>query len=264
MALPLVAILCCALGTVLVADDPVRSPGTVFSDCDQCPELVAVSAGDFLMGDATGTGLSNEGPAHQVAIPNAFAVGKYEITYTQWDACFSEGGCSHSPSDDNWGRGNRAVMNVNWSDANEYIEWISKKTGRPYRLLTEAEWEFVTRAGTTTLYPWGDDFGSGNAVCLSCKVGWVMTIEVGQVPPNQFGIFDTVGSRKEWVQDCWNRTYEGAPTEGSAWMDGDCTRRVVRGGAWYDSARFLRSASRAGAIAGERVPLIGFRIAREL
>lgn len=264
MAPLIIALLCGAPGNVSVADEPVKSPGAVFSDCDQCPELVVVPAGNFLMGDVSGTGLPNERPAHQVAIPYAFAVGMYEITYAQWDVCFSEGACSHSPTDDNWGRGNRAVAYVNWADAAEYIDWISDKTGKPYRLLTEAEWEFVTRAGTTTSYPWGDDLGSGNAVCLSCNVGSVMTIEVGQLPPNQFGIYDTVGSQKEWVQDCWNATYEGSPTDGSARIVGDCTRHAVRGGAWYDSARFLRSASRAGAIAEERIPIIGFRVARDL
>lgn len=253
-----------ALSLAAIAGEEIIAAGTVFSDCDQCPKMVVVPAGLFSMGDASDAAVPNEGPVHHVTIPSAIAVGIYEITYSQWDVCVAEGGCSHSPADDNWGRGNRAVRNVNWSDAAEYVDWISKKTGKAYRLLTEAEWEYMARAGTTTSYPWGDDFGSGNAVCLSCNVGSVMTIEVGQLAPNLFGLYDTVGSQREWVLDCWNSTYEGAPTNGSAWVMGDCGRRVVRGGAWYDSARFIRSASRAGAVAQERLDIIGFRIARDL
>ena len=246
------------------SDDGAMTLGALFADCDGCPEMVVIPAGSFLMGEPSKTGLANEKPPHEVVIAKPFAVGVTEVTYAQWDQCVSEGGCSHNPGDDNWGRGRRAVANVNWADVSEFLAWISTKTGKAYRLLTEAEWEYATRGGTTTLYPWGDEFVPGKAVCLSCDVGSVMTIEVGQLEPNNFGLHDTVGSQKEWVQDCWNSNYEGAPTDGAAWLSGDCTRRVVRGGSWYDSSRFIRSASRAGAVAVERLDIIGFRIARDV
>jgi formylglycine-generating enzyme required for sulfatase activity len=146
------------------------------------------------------------------------------------------------------GRGNRAVGDINVADVDEYLNWLSKKSEKRYRLLTEAEWEYIARAGTKTAYPWGEEFGTGNAVCLTCKVGSVMSIEVAKVPPNKFGLYDTIGSRYEWVQDCWNNNYDGAPTDGSEWIEGDCTRHVVRGGSWYESAKFLRSASRFRAV----------------
>lgn len=238
--------------------------GTVFSDCDGCPQMVVVPPGEFEMGTPSDAGLYNEKPAHDVIVPKPLAVGVTEVTFAQWDQCVSEGGCSHVPTDDNFGRGNRAVGDVNWADGSEYVNWLSQKTGKAYRLPTEAEWEYFARAGTKTLYPWGDEFLPGKAVCLTCKVGSVMTIEAGKLEPNGFGLYDTVGSQKEWVQDCWNKGYENAPADGTAWLTGDCSRRVVRGGAWYDSAKFIRSASRAGAVAQERVGLIGFRVVRDL
>ncbi len=241
-----------------------QEAGSTFKDCDACPTMVVVAAGSYRMGDLAGTGLPSELPVRHITIPSPLGVGIYEITYAQWDICASEGGCKHIPADDNWGRGDRALAYVNWDDASQYIGWLSQKSGKTYRLLTEAEWEYVARAGTESLYPWGNELGAGNAVCLSCGVGSVMTIEVGQLPANHFGLYDTVGSQKEWVQDCWNVTYQGAPTDSSAWIEGDCTRRVVRGGSWYDSARFIRSASRAGAVLPERLDIIGFRVVRQL
>jgi len=258
------SVLWCAANVATVAEDTKTQPGSTFRDCARCPEMVVVPASSFLMGDLSGRGLHTERPSHRVTIPQPFAVGLYEVTYGQWDVCVAEGGCTHSPSDQNWGRGNRAVDNVNWADAMQYVDWISQKSGKRYRLLTEAEWEYMARAGTTTAYPWGEELGSGNAVCLSCKVGSVMTIEVGQLPPNDFGIYDTVGSRREWVQDCWNSSFEGAPADGSPWTAGDCSRRVVRGGSWYGSARYLRSARRESALVQERDPWTGFRLARDL
>lgn len=251
----------CAVGP---SPATAQEVGSTVTDCETCPTMIVVPAGTFRMGDLAGSGLHNEQPVHEVGISSSFAVSTTEITYAQWDSCVADGGCTHEPTDDNWGRGNRAVAYVNWDDAGEYLAWLSAKSGKEYRLLTEAEWEYAARAGTETIYPWGDALGAGNAVCLSCEVGSVMTIEVGKTPANNFGLFDTVGSQKEWVQDCWNLGYDGAPSDGSAWTSGQCNRRVVRGGAWYDSARFIRSASRAGAVLQERLDIIGFRVARDL
>ena len=233
-------------------------------DCEDCPEMVIVPAGVFQMGNLSGNGLENENPPREVSIDSPFAVSISEITYAEWDACVKDEGCTHVPSDDNWGRCKRAVGYVSWLDANEFVEWISEKSGHRYRLLSEAEWEYMARAGTSKEYPWGDEFEKGKAVCLSCGVGSVMTIEVSQLPPNGFGIYDTVGSQKEWVQDCWNNDHESAPANSVARTDGDCNRRVVKGGSWYDTARFIRSASRAGPPIKSREDVIGFRVARDL
>lgn len=260
----LLAFLLGAVGAVSAWPVAAQDVGSIFIDCEICPTMVVVPAGTFRMGDLAGSGLVNERPVHEVRIPHAFAVSTTEITYAQWDACVADGGCTHVPADDNWGRGNRAVAYVSWDDAADYLAWLSGKSGKQHRLLTESEWEYVTRAGTETLYPWGDEVGAGKAVCLSCDVGSVMTIEVGKTPSNNFGLYDTVGSQKEWVQDCWNLSYDGAPADGSAWMSGQCDRRVVRGGSWYDSAKFIRSASRASGVSKERQDVIGFRIARDL
>jgi formylglycine-generating enzyme required for sulfatase activity len=248
----------------IVLDAHAQKVGSKFRDCDACPFMTVVPAGKYRMGDLTGTGLHNETPAHDVIIPRAFAVGIYEIAYLEFDACVADGGCKHKPNDANWGRGKRAVASVSWNDAGQYVDWLSKKTGKKYRLLTEAEWEYAARAGTKTRYPWGDELGQGNAACLSCGAGSVMTLQAGQLPPNAFGLHDMVASRKEWVQDCWNSSYAGAPSDGSAWLQGQCKRRVLRGGSWYDSARFIRSASRAGAVLQEREDQYGFRVAREI
>ena len=249
-----------ALGSQLQA----QPSGSSFEDCEACPTMVVIPAGSYQMGDLSGTGLPAELPVHPVTITRAFAVGRTEITFTQWDACIADNGCTHVPSDGNWGRGNRAVGNVSWEDAAQYVEWLSRKSGKQYRLLTESEWEYATRAGTSTVYPWGNELGTGNAICLSCGVESAMNSEVAQVSANDFGIFDMIGSVKEWVQDCYSTSYEGSPDDGSAWIDGDCDRRVVRGGAWYDSARYIRSASRAGAVAKSREEIIGFRVARDV
>jgi formylglycine-generating enzyme required for sulfatase activity len=263
-ALLWVGILWWPLSNSPVANAEDKPPGSTIQDCDKCPKLVVVPTGSFLMGDLADRGLPNEKPVHRVTISRSFAVGLTEITYAQWDECVTEGGCRYSPSDDNLGRGNRAVGKVNVADVKEYLNWLSKKSGRRYRLLTEAEWEYVTRAGTKTAYPWGEEFGTGHAVCASCKVGSVVSIEVAKVPPNKFGLYDTIGSRHEWVQDCWNNNYDGAPTNGSAWAKGDCSRHVIRGGSYYEPAKFLRSATRFGMVVQTRNKKVGFRVARDL
>ena len=253
-------IVACALGlTAAVA----QTVGERFRDCGACPMMIVVPAGTYRMGDLKGSGIYNEKPAHTVTIPRPFAVGIYEVTFEQYDVCVSDGACKHTPSDSNWGRGNRPVWGVSWNDAIQYIRWLSQKSGKKYRLLTEAEWEWAARASTKTVYPWGDRLGKGNAVCLSCGVGSIMTKKAGQLPPNKFGLYDMIGSRKEWVQDCWHATHKDAPVNGSARTDGNCSRRVARGGSWYDGARFLRSASRVGAVPGERDDQYGFRVARD-
>ena len=220
--------------------------GSVFRDCEQCAEMVVVPAGRFRM--AVGYR-----EAHGVTIASPFAVGRYEVTFAEWDACVAAGGCTHRPDDEGWGRGIRPVINISWEDAQEYMRWLSRETGKPYRLLSETEWEYVARAGTTTEYWWGNEADHAHAnygkdeCCEGMAAGadrWVNTSPVGNFKANAFGLFDTAGNVFEWVEDCWNEHYNGAPADGSAWMSGDCDRHVVRGGSWYSFPGDIRSAYR--------------------
>ena len=197
--------------------------------------MVVVPAGSFMMGslptekdrDAA------EGPQHIVTIAKPFAVAKFELTFDEWDTCVAYGDCPQGVSDGGWGRGQQPVIFVTWDDAQRYAAWLSKMTGKPYRLLTEAEYEYATRAGTTTAYPWGNDIGKNNANCNGCGSKWdnQQTAPVGSFKPNAFGLYDMVGNVFEWVEDCVHANYDGAPTDGSAWIEGGlCTYRLDRGG----------------------------------
>ena len=242
-------------------------------DCEQCPEMVVVPAGRFRMGDLSGGGRSDERPVHQVTIDYPFAVGKYEVTFAEWDACVAAGGCTHRPDDEGDGRGTRPVLNVSWNDAQEYLTWLSRETGQSYRLLSEAEWEYVARARTTTKYWWGNKADHAHAnygkdECCEGEVAgadrWKYTAPVGSFEPNAFGLFDTAGNVWEWVADCRNDSYAGAPADGSAWTSGNCDMRVVRGGSWGFDPRHLRIAGRNWSDPGDRYAETGFRVARTL
>ena len=164
--------------------------------------MVAVPEGTFMMGSNSDAAYSDEKPVHEVTIPYRFAVGKYEVTFREWDACVADGGCSHRPSDEGWGRGSRPVIYVSWHDAKEYVKWLSRKTGEAYRLLSESEWEYVARAGTTTAYHFGSSISPGQANYLS-NIG--KTVAVGSYQPNAFGLHDVHGNVWEWVEDCCSR-----------------------------------------------------------
>ena len=243
-----------------------------FRDCDQCPEMVVVPAGRFRMGDLSGEGPSHERPVHEVTIAAPFAVGKYEVTFAEWDACVAAG-CTHQPDDEGWGRGTRPVINVSWDDAQEYVRWLSRKTGKTYRLLSETEWEYVARAGTTTKYWWGNkadhdyaNYGKDEC-CEGMAAGadrWVNTAPVGSFKANAFGLFNTAGNVWEWVEDCWNKNYNGAPSDGSAWTSGNCDLRAARGSSWVFGPGDLRSADRGRTDTGYRGTVSGFRVARTL
>ena len=228
--------------------------------------MVVIPAGSFRMGCVSGVDcFDDEQPIHQVTIPQALAVSKYEVTFAEWDACVSAGGCSHRPNDA-WGRGRRPVMRVSWDDVRGYVRWLSQQTGATYRLLSEAEWEYAARAGTSSAYSWGNQIGSGRANCDGCGSQWdkSQTAPVGSFSPNAFGLHDMHGNLWKWVQDCWNESYSGAPSNGSAWQSGDCSRRVLRGGSWSGRPRDLRSAYRDWSPSDNRINLNGFRVARTL
>jgi len=240
-----------------------RTPGTEFKDCAECPAVITVPAGGMTMGSATSEAGRDrdESPQHRVTIPDAFAVGKYEVTFAEWDACAADGGCNgYRPSDEGWGRGTRPVIHVSWNDAQAYIAWLRQKTRQPYRLLSEAEWEYAARAATVSAYYWGPRASTANAKYNS-RDG---TAPVGTYAPNSFGLYDMSGNVSEWAADCMNASYGGALSNGRPWLEGDCDLRALRGGAWNSGPNNLRSANRDFDAAGFRVFRNGFRVGRQL
>ena len=262
-------------GNERVKPMPRDPTGKEFQDCGTCPRMVKVPPGTFLMGSPPSEEdrSDREGPQHQVMISNPFAVGKFEVTFREWDACVSEGGCSHRPDDEGWGRGNRPVINVSGKDAQQYVSWLSRKTGEQYRLLSESEWEYVARAGTTGPFHFGSTistkqanfngnytYGGGSKGIFREK-----TVSVGSFPANSFGLHDVHGNVWELVEDCWRENHQGAPSDGSAWEKGFfCWRRVLRGGSWYSQPWVLRSAYRYRGDGRGRYNFVGFRVARTL
>ena len=264
----------------------------VFRDCPACPSMVEIPPGSFMMGSpATERGRDDdEGPRHRVTIASPFAVGVYEVTFAEWDACMAGGGCRDVV---NYGRerGTHPVTGGSWEDAQGYVRWLSRETGQRYRLLTEAEWEYVARAGTETSRYWGEStsvqcrYANGSDVSFAqriregglrrgdstrvdvdvrCDDGFSGAAPVGSYEPNAFGLYDVLGNMSEWTEDCWNETYAGAPTDGRAWRSGDCSRRVSRGGSWVSRPDNLRSASRDGRRAVIPFDGIGIRLARTI
>ncbi len=258
------------LGPLTAAQEQALKPAGTFQECSKCPVMTVAPSGSFFMGSPTtepGRD-SDEGPQHPVTIGAQFAVGRYAVTFDEWQACVADGGCNgYKPSDQGWGGGRRPVINVSWTDASMYVAWLAKKTGKPYRLLSEAEYEYVTRAGATTAYPWGDTIGKNNANCNGCGSQWdnKQTAPVGSFAANGFGLYDTVGNVWEWTQDCNHDSYSGAPTDGSAWSKGgDCGSRILRGGAFDNYPKVVRSADRTGLNTDIRSNDFGFRVARTL
>ena len=243
-------------------------PLASFRECAKdCPEMIVVPAGEFTMGSpATEEGRhADEGRQHIVTIARPFAVSKFDVRFADWDACVSVGGC-RQVTDGGMGRDTKPVINVTWDDAQGYVAWFSKMTGQSYRLLSEAEWEYAARAGSTTAYYWGDDIGKGNANCNGCGSKWdnQQTSPVGSFAGNQFGLYDMAGNVWQWVQDCYHDDYNGAPEDGSAWNSGDCSRLVVRGGSRDFDPLALRAASRYWYSTVFRYSGLGFRVGRTL
>jgi formylglycine-generating enzyme required for sulfatase activity len=231
--------------------------------------MIVVPAGSFMMGspETEKDRAEDECPQHRVTIDKPFAVSKFELTFAEWDACVAHGDCARGVSDSGWGRGRHPAISVSWDDAQSYVAWLSRITGKEYRLLSEAEYEYAARAGTQTVYPWGDDIGKGNANCGACGSQWdgKRTAPVGSFAANGFGLYDMVGNVFEWVEDCYHNSYNGAPADGIAWTVGDCGgRRVVRGGSWISVPQDLRSADRGRYYTGYRNGNLGFRLGRTL
>jgi formylglycine-generating enzyme required for sulfatase activity len=253
--------------------------GQVIRDCpDACPEMVLVPAGEFSMGSPpTEDGRDPpEGPLHKVRIARSFLVGKYDVTVGQYSRFIAE---THHDNGDtcnemvhlDWRNpgfpqeDSSPVVCVNFVDAQAYAAWLSKRTGHAYRLLSEAEHEYVNRAGAITAFWWGPSVGVNNANCAGCGSPWdrKRTSPVGSFAPNPFGLYDTTGNVYVWVSDCWNDTYDAAPDDGSPNLKGDCTRRGLRGGGWGSGVAHVRAAFRLADPSGARHDNMGFRVARD-
>lgn len=259
-------------------------PGWVFRDrradgaeCPECPELVVVPAGSFTMGSPEAETAfeqvpaeyaNRERPQRPVTIAAAvgtaaFALGRYEVTFEEWDACTAAGGCNgYRPHDQGWGRDRRPVINVSWNDAQAYVRWLSQRTAQRYRLPSEAEWEYAARAGTVMARYWGDGITPAQANYRDSGING--TVEVGRYPANPFGLYDMLGNVWEWVEDCWNGGYQAAPADGSARSTGECNLRALRGASWFNFPGFLRAAFRDRNDTGYRNSNNGFRVARTL
>lgn len=241
------------------------------------PEMVSIPAGQFRMGDLSGDMNGYWKPVHQVTITNSFALGKYEVTFTEYDA-FARATYRSLPKDQGWGRGKRPVIYVSWEDATAYAKWLSKETGKQYRLPSEAEWEYAARAGSTTKHHFGNEERElceyANGADQSTDYGWrnkacddgygKKTAPVGSFLPNQSGLYDMHGNVYEWVEDCYHDSYQGAPTNGSAWTNGNCGFGVLRGGTWLSGPAGLRSAVRGRNSRANRDFSNGFRLAQNL
>lgn len=280
-------------------------PGDIFWDCYVCPKLIVVPAGEFNMGAQYAEGGDNEMPIHRVRIRYKFAIGRYEVTRSEFKAFVAatgyktDGPCRYLDLDQsnwtNWEESDLAsyrypwfpqtddhpVVCVNWHDAKAYVAWLTRRTGKIYRLPSEAEWEYAARGGAPTLYHFGTSYGDlcayGNGADAEfpfksrnprnddCVDGqpWG-TARAGSYRPNAFGLYDTIGNAKEWLEDCWNGNYNGAPVDGTPWKMGECRTRVVRSGSWLNDPRYLRPASRLRTYIGYRKYDHGFRVARSL
>ena len=248
-----------ACGKEAPAPAAALAAAKAFKDCADCPEMVAIPAGSFLMGSKVDPFASQptpyEQPQHLVTI-KAFAIGKYEVTQEQWFTVMG-----NQPS--NFKGRTLPVEMVSWSDAQEFVKKLSEKTGKNYRLPSEAEWEYAARARSQTAYSFGDNEGElGRFGCFNQNSKGT-THPVGEKQVNSFGLHDMHGNVWEWTQDCWNGDYTNAPADGSAWISGDCSRRVVRGGSCANNPQILRSASRSRLTSAVRNYFIGFRVARD-
>ena len=219
------------------------------------PETLPLRGGTFAMGS---NDENSEKPVHQVTI-KPFAIGKFPVSIQEWNACATAKACGFVAS----GKDDAPVTNVSWTDAKQYVAWLAETTGKPYRLPTEAEWEYAARGGTQTKYWWGDQFQPGAANCKNCTdiAATEQPIKVGSLKPNPFGLYDMGGGVDQWVEDCWHKNYQGAPADGSAWVETQCPSHVMRSGSWRTDASYVRPSNRDSYDTNVRYPTHGFRVA---
>lgn len=261
------------------AEEQALKAGDEFRECKDCPLMIVIPAGSFMMGspETEPDRDSDEGPQVQVTIPKPFAAGRLEVSFTEWEACLADGGCNgHRPSDLGWGRLKQPAIIMSWEDARAFVSWLSLKTGRPYRLLSEAEWEYAARGGSDQAFWWGPGVSTrqanydGSLTYAGGAPGEFRhrTMPVDSFEPNPFGLYNVHGNVWEWVEDCYQKRYRDLPEEtrltGVAWSPAACEFRVFRGGSWTDAPNVLRAANR-----GRYEPFIrntssGFRVGRTL
>ncbi|NOJ45223.1 SUMF1/EgtB/PvdO family nonheme iron enzyme [Bradyrhizobium archetypum] len=219
------------------------------------PETISLRGGSFAMGSNEDI---SERPVRQVTI-KPFAMGKFPVTVREWNACAAAKACGFTAI----GKDDAPITNVSWSDAKQYVAWLAQATRKPYRLPSEAEWEYAARGGTQTRYWWGDQFQPGAVNCRNCSdiPASEQPARVGSLKPNPFGLFDMGGSVDQWVEDCWHKNYQGAPTDGSAWVENDCSSHVIRSGSWRKDSNYARTSNRGSYDTNVRYPTHGFRVA---
>ncbi len=218
------------------------------------PEIIAIRGGSFAMGSNDDP---TERPVHQVTI-KPFSIGKYPVTVQQWNECAAAKVCGFTAI----GKDDAPISNVSWTDAQQYVAYLAQATKKPYRLPSEAEWEYAARGGTQSKYWWGDKLQPGMAACKDCgDAAAEQPAKVGSFKPNPFGLYDMGGGVDQWVEDCWHKTYQGAPNDGSAWSGGDCGSHVLRSGSWKNDSRYVRPSNRDGYDTNVRYPTHGLRVA---
>jgi formylglycine-generating enzyme required for sulfatase activity/class 3 adenylate cyclase len=230
---------------------PARQPTVAVRE----PEMNLLRGGSFIMGSNDDL---TEKPTHQVTI-KPFAIGRYPVSVREWNECAAAKGCAFAAT----GKDDAPVTNVSWSDAKHFVDWLAGATRKAYRLPSEAEWEYAAHGGTQTRYWWGDQFQSGMANCNNCNniPADEQPIKVGSLRPNPFGLYDMGGGVDQWVEDCWHKNYQGAPSDGSPWVEGDCVSHVIRSGSWKNDARYARPTNRDSYDTNVRYPTHGFRVA---
>lgn len=271
-------VLALVLFAVLGVTNAIASQ-SVIKDCEQCPEMIIVPAGQFIMGTNGEDGREDdEAPARSVTIAQPFALGKYEVTFDEWDACVAASACEKAP-DEAWGRGHRPVINVNFAQVNAYTKWLSEKTGKPYALPSETQWEYAAQAGGNQGTFWSDNKARAceyanvydtlaktklmfDWAVFPCADGFAETAPVGTFAPNAFGLHDMLGNVWEWVADCYHPSYAGAPSDGSAVTAETCMKHVSRGGSWNIFPAWVRTGYRYGLMGGLRASNLGFRVMR--
>jgi formylglycine-generating enzyme required for sulfatase activity len=234
---------------------PGVAPATPQASAVREPEMNTIRAGIFTMGSNDDV---TEKPPHQVTI-KPFAISKYPISVRDWNECAAAKACAFAAT----GKDDAPVTNVSWTDAKQFVAWLAAATRKAYRLPSEAEWEYAARGGTQTKYWWGDQFQSGMANCKNCNeiAAAEQPIKVGSFKPNPFGLYDMGGGVDQWVEDCWRKNYQGAPADGSAWVEAECASHVIRSGSWKNDARYVRPSNRDGYDTNVRYPTHGFRVA---
>jgi formylglycine-generating enzyme required for sulfatase activity/class 3 adenylate cyclase len=237
---------------------PATPPTTQPASTVREPEMIPLRGGSFAMGSNEDV---SEKPVRQVTV-KPFAMAKYPVSVREWNACAAAKACGFTAS----GKDDAPVTNVSWSDAKQYAAWLAETARKPYRLPSEAEWEYAARGGTQTRYWWGDQFQPGMVNCKNCTdiPAVDQPVKVGSLKPNPFGLFDMGGSVDQWVEDCWHKTYQGAPADGSAWVENECPSHVIRSGSWRKDSNYARTSNRGSYDTNVRYPTHGFRVALSL